>query len=253
MIQLVDGVAARSPARQVLRGVRVAHGAACSGCTRVRALARGLCGGRGTRLAAARATRPSPRSPQIRPPETAWSPRRCGRPAARRAPPSAPEAPAQRCVSASPAEPAAPLRAHRRRLPWPAFCRRLDLVAVDGSALRVVLDARVCLLRHAILLVTHTRGQRTRAQAGVRAQRTATKLLSASLPPACIIFSCCADHESIVTDLRGVARRVSASSRRANARVLQGRARPVGQPPGAASRCAARHPPRATPQRTAQS
>ena len=33
-------------------------------------------------------------------------------------------------------------------------------------------------------------------------QRTATNLLSPSLPPACIILSCCADHESIVTDLR---------------------------------------------------
>jgi hypothetical protein len=41
--------------------------------------------------------------------------------------------------------------------------------------------------------------------------RTATNLLSPSFPPACIIFSCCGDHESIVTDLRQVAAREPAA------------------------------------------
>ncbi len=95
--------------------------------------------------------------------------------------------------------------AHRRRGPRLALCSRLDLVAVHGSAARVVLGTRVGFFRHAVLLrrrAGRRDHQRPRAARTRRLwRRTAMKLFSASLPPACIILSCCADHESMVTDL----------------------------------------------------
>ena len=52
---------------------------------------------------------------------------------------------------------------------------------------------------------SHARDASARARtwdAAASRPRTATNLLRPSLPPACIILSCCADHESIVTDLQ---------------------------------------------------